>query len=130
MGAGRRLTDQGVAGGDADRDAGEDGLAGRTMQLFSVEDGVAVLVAETTTDRNGSYAFDVADGIGPGTYRVREVVPPGWQQTTADPDDADVLALALHLKLPVWTNDDDVEDSGAEWHTTAELLKMLGIKSD
>ena len=58
------------------------------MQLFSVEDGVAALVAETTTDRNGSYSFDVADGMGPGTYRVREVVPAGWQQTTANPGDA------------------------------------------
>lgn len=46
-----------------------------------------------------------------------------------DPDDVHVLALALHLKLPVWTNDDDFEDSGVQWHTTAELLKMLGIKS-
>ena len=46
-----------------------------------------------------------------------------------DPDDVDVLALALHLDLRVWTNDDDFEDSGVEWYTTAELLKILGIKS-
>ncbi len=46
-----------------------------------------------------------------------------------DPDDVDVLALALDLKLPVWSNDNDFEDSGVEWHTTAELLKMLGIES-
>ena len=46
-----------------------------------------------------------------------------------DPDDVDVLALALHLKLPVWTNDNDFEVSGVEWHTTAQLLKLLGIKS-
>ena len=41
-----------------------------------------------------------------------------------DPDDADVLALALHLNLAVWTNDNDFEDAGVEWHTTAELLKI------
>jgi predicted nucleic acid-binding protein len=46
-----------------------------------------------------------------------------------DPDDVDVLALALTLDLPVWSNDNDFEDSGIEWHTTAELLKMLGIES-
>lgn len=46
-----------------------------------------------------------------------------------DPDDVDVLALALTLNLPVWSNDNDFEDSGVEWHTTATLLKMLGIES-
>jgi predicted nucleic acid-binding protein len=45
-----------------------------------------------------------------------------------DPDDVDVLALALHLNVAVWSNDSDFEDTGVEWHTTAELLKMLGIE--
>jgi predicted nucleic acid-binding protein len=46
-----------------------------------------------------------------------------------DPDDVHVLALALDLNLPVWSNDNDFEDAGVDWHTTAELLKALGIKS-
>lgn len=46
-----------------------------------------------------------------------------------DPNDVDVLALALHLALPVWSNDNDFEVGGVEWHTTAELLKLLGIRS-
>lgn len=46
-----------------------------------------------------------------------------------DPDDVDVLALALALKIPVWSNDNDFEESGVEWYTTAELLKTLGIQS-
>jgi predicted nucleic acid-binding protein len=46
-----------------------------------------------------------------------------------DPDDVDVLALSLQLNVAVWSNDNDFEDTGAEWHTTAELLKMLGIES-
>ena len=46
-----------------------------------------------------------------------------------DPDDIDVLALALTLNVPVWSNDSDFADAGVEWYTTAELLKTLGIQS-
>lgn len=46
-----------------------------------------------------------------------------------DPDDVDVLALGLHLNFAVWSNDNDFEDAGVEWHTTAELRKTLGIRS-
>ncbi|MGB9195893.1 MAG: PIN domain-containing protein [Terriglobales bacterium] len=44
-----------------------------------------------------------------------------------DPDDVDVLALALHTELPLWSNDNDFEAAGVEWYTTAELLRKLGI---
>ena len=43
-----------------------------------------------------------------------------------DPDDVDILALALHVGVPVWSNDNDFKDAGVEWYTTAELLKKLG----
>jgi predicted nucleic acid-binding protein len=46
-----------------------------------------------------------------------------------DPDDVDVLALALHLGVPVWSNDDDFREAGVEWFTTAALLKRLGVSS-
>lgn len=42
-----------------------------------------------------------------------------------DPDDIDILALALHFGLPVWSNDNDFEISGVEWYTTANLLARL-----
>jgi predicted nucleic acid-binding protein len=42
-------------------------------------------------------------------------------------DDVNLLALALHLRLPIWSNDNDFEGTGVEWYTTAELLRMLGI---
>jgi len=42
-----------------------------------------------------------------------------------DPNDVDVLALALHLHVPVWSNDNDFESAGVEWYTTAELLRKL-----
>ena len=46
-----------------------------------------------------------------------------------DPDDVELLALALHFKIPLWTNDNDFEDCGVEMITTAELLKRLGVES-
>ena len=39
-----------------------------------------------------------------------------------DPDDVEILALALHLDVPVWSNDNDFEDTGIVWYTTATLL--------
>jgi predicted nucleic acid-binding protein len=44
-----------------------------------------------------------------------------------DPDDVDVLALVLHLDLPLWSNDNDFEGTGIDWCTTAELLSKLGL---
>jgi predicted nucleic acid-binding protein len=42
-----------------------------------------------------------------------------------DPSNVDVLALALHLDVPVWSNDRDFEDTGVSRFTTAELLAVL-----
>ncbi len=44
-----------------------------------------------------------------------------------DPDDIDLLALSLELKIPLWSNDGDFEGIGIEWYTTAQLLKKLGF---
>jgi predicted nucleic acid-binding protein len=44
-----------------------------------------------------------------------------------DPDDVELLALALHFKVPLWSNDRDFEDCGVEQITTAELLAKLGV---
>ncbi len=46
-----------------------------------------------------------------------------------DPDDVELLALALALKIPVWSNDSDFASAGIAWYTTAELLKVLEITS-
>jgi predicted nucleic acid-binding protein len=40
----------------------------------------------------------------------------------------ELLALALHFEIPLWTNDNDFEDCGVEWFTSAELLKKLGVE--
>jgi predicted nucleic acid-binding protein len=42
-----------------------------------------------------------------------------------DPDDVALLALALVLSCPVWTNDRDFEHAGVPTYTTAQLLKTL-----
>jgi predicted nucleic acid-binding protein len=44
-----------------------------------------------------------------------------------DPEDVDLLALALELEIPLWSNDGDFEGTGIEWYTTAQLLKKLGL---
>jgi predicted nucleic acid-binding protein len=44
-----------------------------------------------------------------------------------DPDDVEILALALHSKIPLWSNDNDFEGCGIEWFTTAQILRRLGI---
>ena len=44
-----------------------------------------------------------------------------------DPDDVEILALALHLGWPLWSNDNDFEVAGIEWYTTAELLRRLRL---
>ncbi len=42
-----------------------------------------------------------------------------------DVDDIELLALAMKLKTPIWSNDKDFEHSGIEVYNTTKLLKML-----
>ncbi|HEV8042144.1 MAG TPA: PIN domain-containing protein [Bryobacteraceae bacterium] len=42
-----------------------------------------------------------------------------------DPDDVDILALAIHFRIQVWSNDNDFTGVGVEWFTTARLLAKL-----
>ena len=42
-----------------------------------------------------------------------------------DPKDVDVLALALTLGYPLWSNDHDFEGTGVVLFTTASLLKRF-----
>jgi predicted nucleic acid-binding protein len=42
-----------------------------------------------------------------------------------DPDDVEILALAIHFQIPIWSNDNDFTDTGVEWYTTARLLARL-----
>ena len=44
-----------------------------------------------------------------------------------DPDDVGLAALALHLGIPVWSNDKDFRAVPVELYPTAKLLKVLGL---
>ena len=42
-----------------------------------------------------------------------------------DPDDAALLALALKLGIPIWSNDKDFDEAKLTVYTTAVVLKIL-----
>ena len=44
-----------------------------------------------------------------------------------DSDDVERLALALHLRIPLWSNDKDFQHLGIELFTTERLLRHLAI---
>jgi predicted nucleic acid-binding protein len=44
-----------------------------------------------------------------------------------DPDDAELLALALRFRIPIWSNDKDFTSARVELFTTEDLLRHLRI---
>ena len=44
-----------------------------------------------------------------------------------DPDDVEILALAIQFEIPIWSNDNDFEDAGVRWHRTEDLLREPGL---
>jgi len=56
----------------------------------------------------------------------REFVPEAKGRIAErDENDVDLLALALKLDYPIWTNDQDFEQTGTTLYTTAKLLETL-----
>ena len=71
------------------QDAGENGIAGATVRLYTCVDGApGALVATTTTDASGNYAFA---GLMPGQYVVAFETPAGYQLSSADVGADDAL---------------------------------------
>src|SRR5262249_35190939 len=75
--------------GNGVRNFGEPFLSGWVMYLDLDDSGTPDPGEPTaTTNAQGRYTFS---GLGPGTYRVREIQQPGWIQTTAAPPDVAVV---------------------------------------
>jgi serine-aspartate repeat-containing protein C/D/E len=68
---------------DGVRDAGEQPLAGVTLQLLN--SAGTPTGQTTTTDSNGQYRFD---GLRPGVYGVAELQPAGWRDGKDSPGSA------------------------------------------
>lgn len=120
-------------------------LGGRARLVLTHPSVEAIFAAEATLGEVQEYAADLArrkrlsvDSVLLATAALPVTVVSRDDYAAAipkaearigqrDPDDVDVLALALHLRLPVWSNDNDFEGTGVEWSTTAELLKALGV---
>jgi SdrD B-like domain len=65
--------------GNGTQDGGEPGLSGQSVDLL---DSSGNVLATTTTDSNGNYAFHE---LGAGAYAIQDVTPAGWLQTTPNP---------------------------------------------
>jgi SdrD B-like protein/VCBS repeat protein len=81
--------------GNQVRDPGEGPLSGVTINLMDAK--TATIFASTVTDLSGNYAFTnlFVGKFGKndtGFYRVREVVPTGYKQTTINPPDFQIVS--------------------------------------
>jgi len=66
--------------GDGVTDSGEAGIANRTVYIDLDNDKILDgNEKRTTTNSNGVYSFSALDA---GKYKVRQVLPSGWRQTT------------------------------------------------
>jgi predicted nucleic acid-binding protein len=117
------------------------GQAGRVLHHDAVQE---VLTAEATFEEVREYAAHFAGKkrlsvdvvllavaslpvtiVEQAVYKTR--IPEAKRRIgRRDPDDVEIVALALHFDIPVWSNDNDFADAGVEWYTTAQLLRKLG----
>jgi predicted nucleic acid-binding protein len=65
--------------------------------------------------------------IYPEREYARRIVAARHLLANRDEDDVALAALALHLGVPIWSNDRDYEGFPTGVVTTAVLLKTLGV---
>ncbi len=99
--------------GNGVRDSGEPGIENWTIYIDQNLNG-QLDSGETSvkTTSNGSFQFS---SLPPGTYRVREVLQTGWQQTTTNPADI-VLASGQAKDGVLFGNFQQVSISGAKFN--------------
>jgi predicted nucleic acid-binding protein len=123
-------------------------LGGRANLILHHPEVDEVLTAEETLDEVQEYAAGLARkkrlhedlvllavATLPVTVIERKIYESGIAEASRrigrrDPGDIPILALALTLNLPLWSNDKDFKDVGVEWYTTERLLRRLRIIDD
>lgn len=123
-------------------------LGGRANLILQHPEVEEVLTTEETLDEVQEYALGLARkkrlhedlvllavATLPVTVVERKTYASGIAEASRrigsrDPDDIPILALALTLKVPLWSNDRDFKDVGVEWYTTERLLRRLRIIAD
>ena len=120
------------------------GQAKRVLRHPAIEE---ILTTEVTLSEVQEYAGQLAQKrrlavdvvlLAAATLPVTTVPRPAYLRSlpaarkrigSRDQDDVELLALAIQLKIPVWSNDNDFENTGVVWHTTASLLAALERES-
>jgi predicted nucleic acid-binding protein len=123
-------------------------LGGRANLILQRAEVEEILTTEETLDEVEEYALGLAKkkklhedlvllamATLPVTVVERKVYASGISEASRrigqrDPDDIPILALALTLNVPLWSNDKDFKDVGVEWFTTERLLRRLRIIDD
>ena len=123
-------------------------LGGRANLILQHPEVEEILTAEETLDEVQEYARGLARkkrlredlvllavATLPVSVIERKIYAPGIAEASRrigqrDPDDIPILALALTLNVPLWSNDKDFEKVGVEWYTTEQLLRRLRIIDD
>jgi predicted nucleic acid-binding protein len=123
-------------------------LGGRANLIVQHPEVEEIFTAEETLDEVQEYAPALARkkrlhedlvllalATLPVTVMERKIYAPGIAEASRrigqrDPDDIPILALALTLNVPLWSNDKDFKDVGVVWYTTEGLLRQLRIIED
>ncbi|MGE3978814.1 MAG: PIN domain-containing protein [Nitrospira sp.] len=122
-------------------------LGGKAKRLFFESDITEFAVADTAIEEVRRYLPKMAEKLGvrldflayaldllplticsPKTYR-RSLKTARIQIAHRDQGDVEILALALALKRPLWTNDKDFGGTSVQTLTTAELLAIYFPRS-
>lgn len=61
------------------------------------------------------------------TFYAGKIMEAKMQIAERDPKDVDLLALALKLGIPIWSNDRDFQTTQVTVYTTAQLLTLLEL---
>ncbi len=120
-------------------------IGGRARLILDHPDIEEVFVTEATLSEVGEYAPSLAARkrlpldsvllamaalpvivVLPETFSGR-VSEANRRMARRDPDDVQTLALALQLRIPIWSNDNDFEEARWKWFSTAQLLQMLNL---